>query len=54
MRVCDICGRESKQGMTLKKAKWGVLPWKRKLYMCDKCWDVLQNLILGYRRRMKY
>ncbi len=50
-RICDICGEEFKRGLSVKALHKGINPWKRKIFVCDKCEYILKHLVLAYRRK---
>ena len=50
-RVCDVCGVKFIRGLELKALHDGIAPWKKRIYICDKCENVMKLMILQYRKR---
>jgi len=49
-KICDVCGEPFTKGLKAKGIRCGVAPWKKKVYVCDKCSHVIKMLILSHRR----
>lgn len=50
-RVCDVCGVKFVRGLQLKALHDGVEPWKKRIYICEKCENVMKLMILQQRKR---
>lgn len=50
-RVCDVCGVKFIRGLELKALHDGIAPWKKRIYICDKCENVMKLMILQQRKR---
>ena len=53
-KVCDICGAEFVRGVQVKALHDGIAPWKKKLYVCEKCENVMKLLVLQHRRKKSF
>lgn len=50
-RVCDVCGVMFVRGLEMKALHDGIQPWKKKIFVCEKCENVMKLMILQYRRK---
>lgn len=50
-KVCDVCGAQFVRGLSLKALHDGINPWKKKIFICDKCENVIKLMILQHRRK---
>lgn len=50
-RVCDICGMKFERGFQVKALHDGINPWKKKLFICEKCENVIKLMVLKIRRK---
>lgn len=51
IKVCDICGSPFKRGLCMHKYFNGIIPWKKSIYVCEKCENVIKRMVLQYRKR---
>ena len=49
--ICDVCGCRFERGLKLKALHNGINPWKKRIFVCDKCENVLKLMILQYRKK---
>ncbi len=50
-RVCDVCGVKFVRGLQLKALHDGINPWKKRIYICEKCENVIKLMILQTRKK---
>ena len=50
-KVCDVCGVKFVRGLQLKALHDGIEPWKKRIYICEKCENVMKLMILQQRKR---
>jgi len=50
-RVCDICGMKFERGLQMKALHDGIAPWQKKIFVCDKCENVIKLMVLKIRRK---
>ena len=50
-RACDVCGVKFVRGLQLKALHDGINPWKKRIYICEKCENVIKLMILKIRRK---
>ncbi len=50
-RICDVCGTKFVRGLQLKALHDGIEPWKKRIYICEKCENVMKLMILQQRKR---
>lgn len=50
-RICDICGCKFKRGLSLKALHDGIAPWQKKIFICEKCENVIKLMVLQVRKK---
>ena len=50
-KVCDICGCLFERGVSVKALHKGINPWKRRIFVCEKCENVVKMMVLQYRKK---
>lgn len=50
-KICDICGMPFERGFQVKALHDGINPWKKKLFICEKCENVIKLMVLKIRRK---
>ena len=50
-KICDVCGCEFKRGLKIRALHRGIDPWKKRIFVCEKCENVVKLMILQYRKR---
>ena len=49
-KICDVCGVKFIRGLEIKALHKGISPWTKKIFICDKCENVMKLLILQHRK----
>lgn len=50
-KVCDICGCKFVRGLSIKALHDGIDPWNKKIFICEKCENVIKLMVLQYRKK---
>ena len=50
-RICDICGMPFQRGLQMKALHDGIAPWQKKIFVCEKCENVIKLIVLKIRRK---
>ena len=50
-RICDVCGCKFITGIKIKALKKGISPWNKRIFVCEKCENVMKLMILHYRKK---
>lgn len=53
-KVCDICGMKFVRGLKIRALRNGIAPWNKKIFICDKCENVIKLMVLKNLRRDEY
>ena len=53
-KICDICGCPFDRGLKLRALHNGIDPWKKRIFICDKCENVIKLMVLQHRRRKAF
>ncbi len=50
-KVCDICGVKFERGLQIKALHKGINPWQKRIFICDKCENVIKLMVLQVRKK---
>lgn len=53
-RICDVCGVKFVRGLKIRALHKGISPWTKRIFICEKCENVLKLLILKHRKTSEF